>query len=178
MFKITNEQLIQIAAVDAGMDPFAEYCTKGVYAQQGLKVRRGEKPVLTLELWCPRTRKDSVTEEAQEGESSVKTFFQFKMCHLFSREQTDAPAKDDESERLAQQAAVLRIYHTYHQHNSKTGFLEIVHGAPEVARIAAEWIGTSKVGGNKFPVDFVQAEKELKAQKPEFVAQGELFMAI
>ena len=30
--KITNSQLIQIAAVDAGLDPFAEYCTKGVYA--------------------------------------------------------------------------------------------------------------------------------------------------
>lgn len=87
--KITNEQLIQMAAVDAGLDPYAEYCTKGVYAQQGYKVRKGEKPVLTLELWCPRTKK----EEAQEGDASVKTFFQFKTCHLFSREQTDAPAK-------------------------------------------------------------------------------------
>ena len=62
MFKITNNQLIQIAAVDAGMDPFAEYCTKGVYKAAGYKVRVGEKPVLTLELWCPRQAKGEQAE--------------------------------------------------------------------------------------------------------------------
>jgi hypothetical protein len=93
MFKITNEQLIQIAAVDAGLDPFAEYLTRDGWKVKGYKVLRGEKPVLTLELWCPRTKK----EEAQEGEISAPgMFFQFKTCHLFSREQTDAPAKQME----------------------------------------------------------------------------------
>jgi len=115
MFKITNAQLIEIAAVDAGLDPFAEYCTKGVYAAAGYKVRAGEKPVLTLELWCPRVSKDSASEEllsseqAQEngeksGSSVSGMFFAFKTCHLFCRSQVqDAEelALEKEAKKLA-----------------------------------------------------------------------------
>lgn len=100
MFKVTNEQLIQIAAVDAGLDPYAEYCTKGVYEAAGFKVRKGEKPVLVLELWCPRERKTSAggellssAESQQTGENSgasVNLFFQFKLCHLFTRSQVQS----------------------------------------------------------------------------------------
>lgn len=96
--KITNEQLIQMAAVDAGLDPYAEYCTKGVYAQAGYKVKAGERPVLTVELWCPRQSKDAATEpgEPQQGEVS-NMFFQFKKCNLFCRSQVVS------SEELAQE---------------------------------------------------------------------------
>jgi len=123
MFKITNEQLIQIAAVDAGMDPFAEYCTKGVYAANGYKVRAGEKPALSIELWCPRIRKDSVDSQSlsnsgtqQDGEkpgtSVPSMFFQFKKCHLFSRAQvveTKKPAKDQESSKVMSQGELFGI---------------------------------------------------------------------
>jgi len=38
MFKITNTQLIAIAAVDAGLDPYAEYATIEVIRQaQGVR---------------------------------------------------------------------------------------------------------------------------------------------
>jgi len=90
MFKITNNQLIQIAAVDAGLDPFAEYCTRGVYKANGFTVKPGSQPVLTLELWCPRQSKDSAgTEpgEAQQGEKLPGMFFMFKKCNLFNRSQ-------------------------------------------------------------------------------------------
>lgn len=114
MFKITNEQLIQIAAVDAGLDPFAEYCTKGVYQAAGFKVRAGEQPVLTLELWCPRERKASAggellssAEPQQAGEksgASANLFFQFKLCHLFSRSQVQSKEEielEKEARKLA-----------------------------------------------------------------------------
>ena len=94
MFKITNAQLIQIAAVDAGLDPFAEYCTKGVYKANGYTVKKGAQPVLTLDLWCPRQAKGEQAETLsnepaqQDGNSSVShMFFQFKTCHLFCRSQ-------------------------------------------------------------------------------------------
>jgi len=92
--KITNEQLIQIAAVDSGLDPFAEYCTKGMWCNAGYKVKPGESPILTVELWCPRERKNSAGDllsngaEPQQGDTSVSSmFFQFKTCHLFTRSQ-------------------------------------------------------------------------------------------
>jgi hypothetical protein len=109
MFKITNSQLIQIAAVDAGLDPFAEYCTRGVYKANGYTVKAGEKPVLSVELWCPRVSKDSVTGEAQEasepqqGEKLPGTFFMFKKCHLFCRSQvvsTEELAAEKEAKRF------------------------------------------------------------------------------
>jgi hypothetical protein len=102
MFKITNEELIQIAAVDAGLDPFAEYCTRGMWKSAGYAIRTGEKPVLVLELWCPRERKTSSGGSLSSAEkipgldssvggensgASVGLFFQFKKCHLFTREQ-------------------------------------------------------------------------------------------
>jgi|GEM_PF-5263518 len=170
--KITNEQLIQIAAVDAGLDPFGEYLTRDGWKVKGYKVLRGEKPALVLDLWCPRIRKSSVASEnaePQQGEEKPGMFFHFKTCHLFGREQTNAL----ERERLAQQTAALRIYHAYHQHNPETGYLEIVKGAPEVAKVAAEWIKTSKLGSYIFPIDFVQAEKDLKEQPA--INQGALF---
>jgi len=112
MFKITNAQLIEMAAVDAGLDPYAEYCTKGVYAAAGYKVRAGEKPVLTLELWCPRQSKDSAqgellsSEPAQEnsGSSSTNLFFQFKTCNLFCRHQVvdaEEAALEKEAKKMA-----------------------------------------------------------------------------
>jgi len=109
MFKITNNQLIQIAAVDAGLDPFAEYCTRGVYKAAGYTVRKGESPVLTLELHCPRFSKDSATGEAQEasepqqGEKLPGMFFMFKKCHLFQRSQvvsTEELAQEKEAKRF------------------------------------------------------------------------------
>ena len=114
MFKITNNQLIQIAAVDAGLDPFAEYCTKGVYKANNFTVKPGEKPVLTLELWCPRQSKDSATGEAQEpgeaqqGEKLPGMFFAFKMCHLFTRSQvvsTEELAAEKEARKFAKAQA-------------------------------------------------------------------------
>jgi hypothetical protein len=92
MFKITNEELIQIAAVDAGLDPFAEYCTKGFWRAAGYRVLPGEKPTLKVELWCPResrTQAESLNNsDASAGESQdTGLFFTFKMCHLFTREQ-------------------------------------------------------------------------------------------
>ena len=114
MFKITNNQLIQMAAVDLGLDPFAEYCTKGVYAANGYKVRTGEKPVLTLDLWCPRVSKDSATGEAQEssepqqGEKLPGMFFMFKKCNLFTRSQVQSSeelAAEKEAKRFAKAQA-------------------------------------------------------------------------
>jgi hypothetical protein len=93
LFKITNEELIQIAAVDAGLDPFAEYATKGVWRAAGYRVRAGEKPVLKVELWCPRQAKgetDSLSnpDTSADAESQdTGLFFTFKTCHLFTREQ-------------------------------------------------------------------------------------------
>ena len=118
MFKITNEQLIQIAAVDAGLDPFAEYCTKGMWENAGYKIQKGEKPVLQIELWCPRERKDSAGEllsssEAQQGETSVSgeksgalsgMFFQFKKCNLFTRSQV-VSAEELEAEKESKKFA-------------------------------------------------------------------------
>jgi len=109
VFKITNAQLIEIAAVDAGLDPFAEYCTRGVYKANGYTVKAGEKPVLSVELWCPRVSKDSVTGEAQEsseaqqGEKLPGMFFAFKKCHLFTRSQvvsTEELATEKEAKRF------------------------------------------------------------------------------
>ena len=106
MFKITNNQLIQIAAVDAGLDPFAEYCTRGVYKANGFTVKPGSQPVLTLELWCPRQSKDSAgTEpgEPQQGEKLPGTFFMFKTCKLFCRSQvvsTEELAAEKEAKRF------------------------------------------------------------------------------
>lgn len=110
MFKITNEQLIQIAAVDAGLDPFAEYCTRGVYAANGYKVKPGESPVLTLELWCPREKKSSAVSEnlpdldssvsGENSEVSAGMFFHFKKCHLYCREQV-VSAEELEAEKEA-----------------------------------------------------------------------------
>ena len=95
MFKITNEQFIQIAAVDAGLDPFAEYATKGVWKAAGYRVRAGEKPMLKVELWCPRQAKgetDSLSTpdssaDAESQDTIPGLFFTFKTCHLFTREQ-------------------------------------------------------------------------------------------
>lgn len=90
MFKVTNEQLIQMAAVDAGLDPFAEYCTKGVYKANGFTVKPGSQPVLTLELWCPRQSKEQAETLSSDSQQDPKTpgmFFQFKKCHLFTRAQ-------------------------------------------------------------------------------------------
>lgn len=116
-FKLTNEQLIQIAAVDSGLDPFAEYCTRGMWGNAGYKVKPGETPVLTVELWCPRERKTSAGEllsssEAQQGETSVSgeksgalsgMFFQFKKCHLYTRSQVisaDELAQEKEAKKI------------------------------------------------------------------------------
>ena len=93
MFKITNEQFIQIAAVDAGLDPFAEYATKGVWKAAGYRVRAGEKPMLKVELWCPRQAKgetDSLSSSDTSADAEPQDtglFFTFKTCHLFTREQ-------------------------------------------------------------------------------------------
>ena len=106
MFKITNNQLIQIAAVDAGLDPFAEYCTKGVYKANNFTVKPGEKPVLTLELWCPRQAKGEQTETLstqEQGEKLPGTFFMFKKCNLFTRSQvvsTEELAAEKEAKRF------------------------------------------------------------------------------
>jgi hypothetical protein len=111
MFKITNEQLIQMAAVDAGLDPFAEYCTRGVYEAAGYKVRRGEKPVLVLELWCPRQSKEqaetlSTSESQEQGEKAPGMFFAFKKCHLYTRSQVvsaEELAQEKEARKLRKQ---------------------------------------------------------------------------
>lgn len=89
MFDVTNEQLIQIAAVDAGLDPFAEYCTRGMWKAADYRVKPGELPILTVDLWCPRRRKDSSGELLSNNEKGelYSLFFQFKRCHLFSRAQ-------------------------------------------------------------------------------------------
>jgi hypothetical protein len=95
MFKVTNDELIQIAAVDAGLDPFAEYATKGVWKAAGYRVRAGEKPMLKVELWCPRQAKgetDSLSNpdssaDAEPQDTIPGLFFTFKTCHLFTREQ-------------------------------------------------------------------------------------------
>jgi len=94
MLKITNSQWIAMAAADAGLDPTAEYCTRGVYKANGYTVRAGSKPVLTLDLWCPRQAKGEQTEalssndNSQDSNSSVShMFFQFKKCNLFCRSQ-------------------------------------------------------------------------------------------
>jgi len=107
MFKITNEQLIQIAAVDAGLDPFAEYCTKGVYKANGYTVRAGSQPVLTLELWCPRISKGEQAESLSTSEvdsSEGHTFFMFKLCHLFTRSQV-ASVEELQAEKEARRFA-------------------------------------------------------------------------
>jgi len=119
MFKITNEQLIQIAAVDAGLDPFAEYCTKGMWENAGYKIQKGEKPVLVLELWCPRERKSSAGGSLSSAEkipgldSSVSgeksgalsgMFFQFKKCNLFTRSQV-VSAEELEAEKESKKFA-------------------------------------------------------------------------
>jgi hypothetical protein len=109
MFKLTNSQLIQIAAVDAGLDPFAEYCTRGMWKSAGYAIRTGEKPVLVLELWCPRQSKDqgeTLSSEAQQGETSGASaglFFQFKTCHLYTRSQVIS------AEELAQEKEAKKI---------------------------------------------------------------------
>jgi len=108
MFKITNNQLIQIAAVDAGLDPFAEYCTKGVYKANGFTVKPGEKPVLTLELWCPRQAKGEQaetlsTQDPQQEGGSTNLFFQFKKCNLFCRSQVVS------TEELAQEKEAAKF---------------------------------------------------------------------
>lgn len=116
-FKITNQQLIEIAAVDCGLDPFAEYCTRGVYKAAGFTVKRGEKPVLEVDLWCPRIAKgDSLSSESispggDSLSSSVKIpgmFFQFKKCKLFCRSQvieSDNLQIEKESKRLSKNYA-------------------------------------------------------------------------
>jgi hypothetical protein len=118
MFKITNEQLIQIAAVDSGLDPFAEYCTKGMWENAGYKIQKGEKPVLVLELWCPRERKSSAggslssagkipgLDSSVSGENSgalAGMFFQFKKCNLYTRTQVIS------AEELAQEKEAKKI---------------------------------------------------------------------
>jgi len=110
MFKITNNQLIQIAAVDAGLDPFAEYCTKGVYKANGFTVKPGQTPVLTLDLWCPRQSKDSApgellsSDSTQEQTKTPGMFFAFKKCNLFCRSQvvsTEELVAEKEARRFA-----------------------------------------------------------------------------
>jgi hypothetical protein len=96
MFKVTNDELIQIAAVDAGLDPFAEYATKGVWKAAGYRVQAGQKPALVVDLWCPRQAKgesdslsnpdSSVSAESQQA-AIPGLFFTFKTCHLYTREQ-------------------------------------------------------------------------------------------
>lgn len=119
MLKITNEQLIQIAAVDAGLNPYGEYCTKGMWENAGYKIQKGEKPVLVLELWCPRERKtsaggslssaekipglDSSVGGENSGASVGNLFFQFKKCNLFTRSQVI------DAEELAQEKEAQKI---------------------------------------------------------------------
>ncbi len=112
--KITNEQLIQIAAVDAGLDPFGEYCTKGMFKAAGYRVKSGEKPALVVALWCPRQSKGSATDtaEPQQDAETPGLFFQLKTCHLFTREQA-VKVEDLEAEKLSkkfkkQRAAELK----------------------------------------------------------------------
>jgi len=112
MFKITNSQFIFAAAVDAGLDPFAEYCTRGVYKANGYTVRKGELPVLTLELWCPREKKSQQGEilSSSEPQDSEKSglYFHFKMCQLFCRSQvvsTEELAAEKEAKRFAKAQA-------------------------------------------------------------------------
>ena len=95
MFKVTNDELIQIAAVDAGHDPFAEYATRGVWRAAGYRVRAGETPAIITDLWCPRQAKgktDSLSNpdssaDAESQDTIPGLFFTFKTCHLFTREQ-------------------------------------------------------------------------------------------
>jgi hypothetical protein len=118
LFKITNEELIQIAAVDLDLDPFAEYCTRGFWRAAGYRVRAGEKPVLKVELWCPRQAKgetDSLSnpDTSADAESQdTGLFFTFKMCHLFTREQVveaqEADAQKEADRFKSQQKKAFR----------------------------------------------------------------------
>jgi hypothetical protein len=121
LFKITNEELIQIAAVDLDLDPFAEYCTRGFWRAAGYRVRAGEKPVLKVELWCPRQAKGE-TESLSSSDTSADAesqqaaipgmFFTFKTCHLFTREQVveaqEADAQKEADRFKSQQKKAFR----------------------------------------------------------------------
>lgn len=78
-----------------------------MWQNAGYKIRKGEKPVLSLELWCPRERKndagESLSSSAENPPANSGLFFQFKKCSLYSREQmlTEAEFFEDLAEKEA-----------------------------------------------------------------------------
>lgn len=152
MFKVTNEQLIQIAAVDAGLDPYAEYCTKGVYKAAGYSIRKGEQPVLTLELWCPRISKSQEGEllsdsDSQEAAKSAGTFFMFKTCHLYTRSQV----QDAEEIRLEKEA---KRFTQQHRKNFRQLVKSMGGIAPDQDYAIPQWCRKSQ----GLPLDVAVAE--------------------